>query len=102
MNTDQTKRISKFLSLILRHEPEKVGLTLDEAGWVGVAELLDAMGRHGHSVTRDALPHVVETSDKKYDTTAVRYRGVGEKQAISEIRIGGTKTKLVFEEQSGL
>lgn len=44
----------------------------------------------------------VETVDKKYDSTAVRYTGVGEKQSISEIRIGGTKTKLVFDEQSGL
>ena len=44
----------------------------------------------------------VETMDKKYDSTAVRYTGAGEKQTISEIRIGGTKTKLVFEEQSGL
>ena len=44
----------------------------------------------------------VETMDKKFDSTAVRYTGAGEKQAISEIRIGGTKTKLVFEEQSGL
>ena len=44
----------------------------------------------------------VETADKKYDSTAVRYTGAGEKQSISEIRIGGTKTKLVFDEQSGL
>ncbi len=44
----------------------------------------------------------VETVEKKFDTTAVRYTTVGEKQSIKEIRIGGTKTKLVFEEQSGL
>jgi putative RNA 2'-phosphotransferase len=58
-------RLSKFLSLILRHDPGKVGLSLDEAGWVEVAELLDAMGRHGHPVSREALLRVVETSDKK-------------------------------------
>ena len=46
----------------------------------------------------------VETADKKFDTTAIRYKGAGDKQSISEIRIGGTKTRLVFEEatQSGL
>jgi hypothetical protein len=44
----------------------------------------------------------VETVEKKFDTTAVRYTTVGEKQSIKEIRIGGTKTKLIFEEQSGL
>ena len=48
------------------------------------------------------VPVKVETVEKKYDTTAVRYTGVGEKQSISEIRIGGTKTRLIFEEQSGL
>jgi len=48
------------------------------------------------------VPVKVETVEKKYDSTAVRYKGVGEKQSITEIRIGGTKTKLVFEEQTGL
>jgi putative RNA 2'-phosphotransferase len=65
MNEKDQIRLSKFLSLILRHEPGKVGLTLDEAGWVGVAELLGAMGRHGHVVSRGTLLHVVEASDKK-------------------------------------
>ena len=48
------------------------------------------------------VPVKVETADKKFDTTAVRYSGTGDKQSISEIRIGGTKTRLVFQEQSGL
>ena len=30
------KHISKFLSLVLRHEPEQIGLTLDEEGWADV------------------------------------------------------------------
>lgn len=33
-------RISKFLSLILRHKPEEIGLTLDPNGWADVEELL--------------------------------------------------------------
>lgn len=65
MNADQTKRISKFLSLILRHEPEKVGITLDEAGWVPVDELLDALGAHHHRLTLEELQEVVDTNDKK-------------------------------------
>ena len=32
MNEKQQKRIGKFISLILRHEPEKIGLQLDDAG----------------------------------------------------------------------
>jgi len=40
LNDKETVRTSKFLSLILRHEPERVGLKLGDAGWVGVDELL--------------------------------------------------------------
>jgi putative RNA 2'-phosphotransferase len=36
----QMVRLSKFLSLVLRHRPEAVGLELDEGGWVRVDELL--------------------------------------------------------------
>ncbi|HEY2017719.1 MAG TPA: hypothetical protein VGH38_29640 [Bryobacteraceae bacterium] len=42
------------------------------------------------------VPVTVESVDKKYETTAIRYSEEGGKPAISEIRIGGTKTKLVF------
>jgi putative RNA 2'-phosphotransferase len=65
MDEKQTKQTSKFLSLILRHEPERVGLMLDEAGWVGVQDLLDAVNRNGTALSFDDLRHVVATSDKK-------------------------------------
>lgn len=61
----QLARTSKFLSLILRHQPEKVGLKLDEAGWVGVAELLSALAAHGHKLTQQELETVVFTNDKQ-------------------------------------
>lgn len=56
---------SKFLSLVLRHEPERVGLNLGDAGWIGVDELLVAVNQHGVSLTLDQLKHIVATSDKK-------------------------------------
>src|SRR5258708_29621868 len=65
MNEKETIRTSKFLSLILRHEPERVGLKLGEAGWVGVEELLQAVNSHGVTLTLDQLKHIVATSDKK-------------------------------------
>ncbi|MDJ0911389.1 MAG: RNA 2'-phosphotransferase [Woeseiaceae bacterium] len=58
------KKISKFLSLVLRHKPETIGLTLDRGGWVDVDELLGAFARHGHEVSRSTLLQVVETNDK--------------------------------------
>ncbi len=62
---EQTKRTSKFLSLVLRHEPEKIGITLDEQGWTNVDELLRALNRHGQAIDYETLEHVVDTNDKK-------------------------------------
>lgn len=57
--------MSKFLSLILRHEPELVGLELDEAGWTDVPALLAACQKHGRPFTREELEEVVATNEKK-------------------------------------
>jgi putative RNA 2'-phosphotransferase len=65
MTEKETKHTSKFLSLVLRHEPEHIGLKLGDAGWVGVTELLEAVNSHGVALTLDQLKHVVATSDKK-------------------------------------
>src|ERR1041384_5142193 len=43
-------------------------------------------------------PVKVETGDAKYDTTTVRFSNADGKMRIQEIRLGGTKTKLVFNE----
>lgn len=56
---------SKFLSLVLRHEPQRVGIRLDAAGWVDVDELLEALARHGKPLSFDELREVVDTSDKQ-------------------------------------
>ncbi len=57
--------ISKFLSLVLRHKPEEIGITLDPDGWTDVGELLEAMRRHGRGISRETLDEVVATNDKK-------------------------------------
>jgi putative RNA 2'-phosphotransferase len=62
---DRTVRISKFLSLVLRHQPEKVGITLDHEGWVSVAELLHAFEAYGFHLTLQELQEVVLTNDKQ-------------------------------------
>jgi putative RNA 2'-phosphotransferase len=58
-------RISKFLSLVLRHDPARIGITLDEAGWTDVDALLAAAARHGVQLTRDELRALVAASDKQ-------------------------------------
>jgi len=65
VNARETVKTSKFLSLILRHEPERVGLKLDSAGWVSVSELLEAVNRHGLSLSIEQLKEIVATNDKR-------------------------------------
>jgi putative RNA 2'-phosphotransferase len=65
------------LSLILRHEPAKFGLALDEAGWADVEALLETCLRYGHAVDRAQLEAVVTTNSKKrfaFDETGKRIR----------------------------
>jgi putative RNA 2'-phosphotransferase len=58
-------RLSKFLSLVLRHRPGVVGAELDRAGWIAVDDLLAACRAHGREITREALEEVVETNAKR-------------------------------------
>jgi putative RNA 2'-phosphotransferase len=58
-------KISKFLSLVLRHNPALIGLKLDANGWASVTELLDKMRLKGHGISLEDLKHLVETNSKK-------------------------------------
>lgn len=77
MDEKHRTKISKFLSLILRHQPEEVGLTLGENGWVAVDDLIRACAAHGRTFSRAELEEVVETNDKKrfaFDESGTRIR----------------------------
>lgn len=65
LDEKQIKRISKFLSLILRHQPQKINLSLDEYGWANVGELLEKSAAFGVSFTKENLDEVVATNNKK-------------------------------------
>ena len=58
-------RLSKFLSLVLRHQPERIGLQLDENGWADVDVLIDKAAVHGVALTRELIAAIVATSDKR-------------------------------------
>ena len=58
-------QISKFLSQVLRHDPGRVGIALDDAGWIDVATLLAACAAHGVPISRDGLAAIVASSDKQ-------------------------------------
>ncbi|SHJ66958.1 putative RNA 2'-phosphotransferase [Rubritalea squalenifaciens DSM 18772] len=56
---------SKFLSLVLRHDPSAAGVALDENGWVLVSELLGGAAERGMQISLEELEEIVETNEKK-------------------------------------
>jgi putative RNA 2'-phosphotransferase len=65
MNRKDTIRLGKFLSYLLRHRPDHLGLELDEGGWASVSELLEACRTGGKTITSGQLAEVVATDDKQ-------------------------------------
>ena len=64
MNKRLTK-ISKYLSFVLRHNPEAIGMQLDPEGWLNIDELIKNANAHGKSITLAQLHEVVASSDEK-------------------------------------
>ncbi|MGH6933788.1 MAG: RNA 2'-phosphotransferase, partial [Dongiaceae bacterium] len=58
-------QLSKFLSYVLRHRPDSIGLGLEEGGWAGVGDLLSAAARHGKPIALADLIDVVASNDKR-------------------------------------
>jgi putative RNA 2'-phosphotransferase len=57
---------SRFISLILRHKPQVIGITLDEHGWADVKELIDGVNRsEGHYLDQELLEEIVRTDEKQ-------------------------------------
>ena len=65
MNRDRAIRVSKLLSLGLRHQPDVLGIELDGAGWADVAAVLRGLDACGHQLTADELEELVAGSDKQ-------------------------------------
>lgn len=58
-------RISRFLSLVLRHDPSRIGLEVDREGWASVADLVERSRLAGLDLTIELVREVVATSDKR-------------------------------------
>jgi len=56
--------IAKYISLILRHKPETIGITLDEHGWANVNELITGIAKKRH-FSRDMLEEIVFSDEKQ-------------------------------------
>lgn len=56
--------LSKYMSLILRHKPEVIGISLDEHGWAEVDELIAGIAET-REFNRDILEEIVRTDEKQ-------------------------------------
>jgi putative RNA 2'-phosphotransferase len=60
-----SRELSKFMSLVLRHEPERIGIVLDPAGWTPLDVFISKLRKAGHKVERADVERVVAENDKK-------------------------------------
>jgi len=85
---------SKFLSFVLRHEPQAIGLTLDSEGWANIDALIDGAAGDGRTLDRTLIENVVASSDKK------RFSISPDGRSIRAVQGHSTKSvELQFEEK---
>ena len=64
-NMEKYKNLSKFISKILRHKPEVIGVELNQYGWCNVNELIDGIKKNGKYIDFDILNQIVEEDLKQ-------------------------------------
>ena len=90
----QITHISKFLSLVLRHQPETIGIQLDQNGWTDAAELIEKANNYGIKFDREILNHIVATNSKKRFAFNDTFDKVRASQGHSvEIKLGYSNQK---------
>lgn len=57
--------ISRYISLILRHKPEVIGITIDKHGWAKVEELIQGIEKNNPEFNMEALEEIVRTDNKQ-------------------------------------
>lgn len=63
--TDNIVVASKFLSLLLRHKPEEIGLSLDDMGWAEIEDIIRLTAGRRIQLTKKLIDKITATSDKK-------------------------------------
>jgi putative RNA 2'-phosphotransferase len=74
---------SKFLSLVLRHRPELIGLKLDESGWASTTDLIEKLNENSYSCDLDMLKSIVETNNKQRYAFSPDYQKIRANQGHS-------------------
>lgn len=57
--------ISKYMSLILRHKPEVIGICIDEHGWANVEKLIQGIAKNNPGFNMEALEEIIKTDNKQ-------------------------------------
>lgn len=57
--------ISKYMSLILRHKPDVIGIELDEHGWANVNDLISGIEKDNHGFNFELLEEIVRSDSKQ-------------------------------------
>jgi putative RNA 2'-phosphotransferase len=57
--------LSRFLSFVLRHRPEAIGLELDPNGWADIDELVERARAHGKPLTREGVEAIAASNPKQ-------------------------------------
>ena len=65
LNKSEIIKLSRFISLILRHKPETIHVDMDGNGWVNVNDLISGIQRHGYKIDFKILKYIVDTDDKQ-------------------------------------
>lgn len=63
--TSNSNSNSKFISLILRHQPEIIGLELDSQGWAWIDQLIAKANQHGKNLNHALISQIVQENDKQ-------------------------------------
>ncbi len=58
-------KLGRFLSLVLRHNPDAAGIALDEHGWADVRDLLGGVRRSGRQIDMETLERIVRENNKQ-------------------------------------
>ena len=59
------QKVGRFISLVLRHKPETIGITLDEHGWANVDELISGIAEKHQGFSKEILEEIVRTDNKQ-------------------------------------
>ena len=94
INEKQATHISKFLSLVLRHQPETIDIELDQNGWADVDLLIEKANNYGVKFDIETLKHIVETNSKKRFAFNDSFNKIRASQGHSiDIELGYTNQK---------